>query len=401
MINPVHPETAHISAVRAWRFSQGLASLGNRVVLLTGPSPDGSTPSAEFDAHDWSEPLVLSCATNARSAGIAPLRGPLRKLGTAWNMFRGGGMQGDWVRCAVNAVALRADSFAPDLVWCTFGKMEAVFAAKRIAERAACPWVLDIKDNWELYVPRGMRRLMAWRTRGWSAVTANAGFTAEKARKWQRAQAKVVYSGVDDAFYESLPEEHAVGAVFRVNLVGSLYFPGSLDAFLRGLRKWAEGGPASAAAKTQLCYMGADGARFDSAVEAGLPSIEVHNAGYVDTKQMAEFCRGAAVNAYIGHPGTFHHKVLELLACNRPLLVVPSEGPEEKILARRTGGLLLEAADEDEVAAAIARIFADRYATPIHRQDGGETSREFSWPNQAACLNTILQRVLTSSRGAK
>ena len=401
MINPVHPATAHISAVRAWRFSQELSRLGHRVVLLTGPSPDGSTPSAEFDAHDWSAPYVLSCTTNTGSAANASLGEPLRKLGTAWNMLSSGGTQGDWVRCAVITIARRAESFKPDLVWCTFGKMEAVFAAQRIAARARCPWVLDIKDNWELYVPRGMRRLMAWRTRGWSAVTANAGFTADKARRWQRAQAEVVYSGVDGAFYEQSPAEHGAETAFRLNLVGSLYCPESLDTIVRGLRKWAEGLPDPTAAKTQLCYMGADGARFDSAVGAGLSRIEVRNAGYIDTQHMAALCRAAAVNAYIGHPGTFHHKLLELLACDRPILVVPSETTEEKSLARKAGGLLLEAADEDEVAGVIGRIFADWQATPVERKDGVEPSREFSWSTQAASLNTILQQVLTGSRGAK
>jgi len=146
--------------------------------------------------------------------------------------------------------------------------------------------------------------------------------------------------------------------------------------------------------------MGADGARFDSAVGAGLSRIEVRNAGYIDTQHMAALCRAAAVNAYIGHPGTFHHKLLELLACDRPILVVPSETTEEKSLARKAGCLLMEAADEGEVADVIKRIFADWQATPLERKGGGESRREFSWPNQAARLNTILQQVRTGARGS-
>ena len=70
-----------------------------------------------------------------------------------------------------------------------------------LAKAFGCPWVLDIKDNWELYVPSGLRRLMAWRTRGWAAVTANAEFTARKANIWQRSDAAIIYSGVDDVFF--------------------------------------------------------------------------------------------------------------------------------------------------------------------------------------------------------
>ena len=74
-----------------------------------------------------------------------------------------------------------ADAFQPDIVWTTFGSLEAVLVAKRAAARRRCPWVLDIKDNPEVFIPAGLRKVMAWRTRGCAALTANAQFTADVA----------------------------------------------------------------------------------------------------------------------------------------------------------------------------------------------------------------------------
>ena len=195
MVNPVHPSTPHISAVRAWRFAEELAHRGHRVVLLTAHRADGGADQGPpTDNHDWHEPLVLSFAgVNRKVPSVSPPR-PLRRAATAVRLFRDGGRNGAWVRASVAGVTRSHAGFKPDVVWCTFGTMEGVFAAKQIAKVTGCPWVLDVKDNWELYVPRGMRRLMAWRIKGWSAITANAESTAYVAAKWHDASPAVIYS---------------------------------------------------------------------------------------------------------------------------------------------------------------------------------------------------------------
>ena len=175
MVNPVHPSTPHISAVRAWRFAEELAHRGHRVILLTAHRADGDpTQSPTVATHDWHEPLVMSFAGINRKAPGFSLPRPLRRAATAVRMLRDGGRNGAWVRASVAGITPSLAAFKPDVVWCTFGAMEGVIAAKQIANVVGCPWVLDVKDNWELYVPRGMRRLMAWRVKGWSALTANA-----------------------------------------------------------------------------------------------------------------------------------------------------------------------------------------------------------------------------------
>lgn len=399
MINPVHPRTPHISAVRAWRFAQELASLGHRVVLLTAPLTDEPQEQiTDFERHNWKTAFVLPCVSEAVGVPKALGWAVFRKLATAVRMLWEGGWQGGWVRRSVAVAGRFGAAFEPDVVWCTYGKMESVFAARRIAALAGCPWVLDIKDNWELYVPRGLRRLMVWRTRGWAAVTANAEFTADKARQWQHAVPTVIYSGVDDAFYERPTAAVSSTTGFRINLVGSLYHRGYLRGFLIGLRRWAETVVKTASSTIELCYMGADSTMLDEELKLYPAGVPVRRFGYVDVGEMAVKCQQGAVNVYIAHSGTFHHKLLELLACGRPLLAVPQEDGESRSLARQAGGQLLEAADEAEVEAGLARIYHDWTNNFADSVASGVPVHHYSWRNQALRLEAVLKEVISMEK---
>ena len=174
MVHPVHPSTPHVSAVRTWRFAQELAALGHRVVLLTA-TPEGETAACEVHSdHDWKKPLLLACASAASAEPKTHWPTSLRRVRTALRMLWQGGAAGTWLRAAVITGTRLPPAFQPDVIWCTFGQMEAVFAARQLARKLRRPWVLDLKDNWELFVPRGLRKLMAWRIRGSAAATANA-----------------------------------------------------------------------------------------------------------------------------------------------------------------------------------------------------------------------------------
>ena len=396
MINPVHPRTPHISAVRAWRFAQELASLEHRVVLLTAPlAGEPPVEIEDINRHVWNTAFVLPCAsgtTDASKRGGARVFG---KLATAVRMLWEGGALGGWVRRSVLVAGLLGEMFEPDVVWCTFGKMEAVFAARRIATLAGRPWVLDVKDNWELYVPRGLRRLMVWRTRGWAAVTANAQFTAVKARQWQRTEPTVVYSGVDDAFYERAIAALSPTTLFRINLIGSLYHRGHLCVFLKGLRRWSAGMCKTDSATIELCYMGADNAMLDEELERHPLDLAVRRFGYVNVGELAVNCQQGAVNAYIAHSGGFHHKLLELLACGRPLLTVPQEDDESRSLIRQADGLLIEAADEAAVEAGLAQVYRNWINGFAAGVAPSMPARQHSWQSQAQQLETVLTAVIT------
>ncbi len=394
LVNPVHPSTPHISGVRAWRFACELAGMGHRVVLLTAtrPGTDQGQPQAVADTHNWREPLVLAPAAFAGTAPTWRLAA-LRKIRTFWQMLRHGGYHAAWSNAAVAATEQLAPVFRPQVVWATVGKMESAFVARRLSRSLGVPWVLDLKDNWELYVPAPLRAAMARRLSGWGAVTANAGSTGADARRWHRAEPRVVYSGVDDAFFRAADTHVVAGdGRFVVNLVGSLYFSDRLQELLRGIDHWSRRLSEADRGRVQVRYIGGDTAMFEQAVQATKLSVSSHAGGYVAIEQMAAAARSAAVNMYLTHDGSFHHKLLELLASGRPVMAFPKESDESRGLAAQVEGELIEPSNTEGVAAALDAIHrhccSDR---PRHAHAADQSpARRYSWNAQARLLEEVL-----------
>jgi glycosyltransferase involved in cell wall biosynthesis len=307
-------------------------------------------------------------------------------------MIRYGGNMTVWVTECERMVDERLLGFRPDVIWCTFGRMESALLARSLARRFGCPWVLDLKDNWDLYVPRGLRRLMAWRTRGWSRVTANARFTAEKARRWQRTEADIVYSGVEDAFFSQLAGADASDRL-TVNVVGSVYSDVRLRALLHGIGLWAESLDDARRARVLVCYMGPDARRFADVSRDLARIVAVGVEGYVGVERMAAACRSAVANTYVKHDGTFHHKLLELLSCGVPVVVVPSESEESRGLARAVGGALHECPDAAVVADTIGAL-SRRPRPPAQLPVAGPAGAEYSWTSQSVRLRAVLRSVV-------
>jgi glycosyltransferase involved in cell wall biosynthesis len=391
-VNPIHPDTPHISGTRAWRFAQALAARGHRVVLLTGTAPGAeSAPVARPADHDWRRPLVVAVApfdTTARSAG-----GPrfLEKLATAWRLLRHGGRQRAWVDAALPAARELSPGFRPDAVWTTFGRMEAVVAARRIARALRVPWVLDLKDNWELFVPGPLRWIMARRIRGWHAMTTNAKAHGAFARRWHGSDAHVIYSGVDEAFLGTgVGSPPGEDGRFVLNLVGSLYFEGRLAGLLGGIAAWAATLPPRDRAQVLLRYLGGDVEMFERGVAAAGLALDSEACGYVPVASMAAACRRAAINLYIAHDHSFHHKLLELLACGRPVLCVPSEGDEARHLAGDLRGELIDAADAPGIMEALQAVHRRWSAGDRQPAPAADLYRRLSWESQASLLEGVL-----------
>ena len=390
VVTTVHPATPHISAMRTWRFAQALAARGHQPVLIcAGPAVGTAAPvrRPEPARHDWSRPLVLEVPA-----------APVRWTGRAFTLVRllvDGGNLAPWTRAAVAAARGLIQDFRPDLVWTTFGRLEAVIAGRRIARVAGCPWVLDLKDNWELYVPAPLRRAMVRRISGWAALTANAEFNRDLARRGLGGEATVVYSGVDAAFLARAGHLDP-GAGFAINLVGSLYDPRWLAVLLAGVRRWAAALAPEARRELRLVYLGADQRAFAAGLVRQPPGIAAASTGWVAVADLARACRGAGVNAYLFHPGTFHHKLLELLACGRPVLAVPGERAESRVLAAGTGGDLRTAASPAAVARELARAHT-RWRAAVGPAPAGPFA-PFGWDAQAAVLEGVLVGAAAAAR---
>jgi glycosyltransferase involved in cell wall biosynthesis len=271
--------------------------------------------------------------------------------------------------------------------------MESVLLARRVARVWRCPWVLDIKDNWELYVPYGMRRVMAYRSRGWKAITANSRFTQEKARTWQRTDATVIYSGVDHAFIEAGRSTERDNRTFRLALVGSLYSRDAVSRLLIGLRQWINALAPQERRSVSLHYYGSDHRLLSEAITASAVKLAVDVAGHQRAPELARSCSLAAVNLYVSHSGGFHSKLLELLACGKPVVAFPREGQESLDLAIRVGGDLRVIEGPAQLASELVSLHAG-WKEKAGRTAASPVMDAFTWRSQSSVLEAVLENVV-------
>ena len=115
---------------------------------------------------------------------------------------------------------------------------------------------------------------------------------------------------------------------FRVVLIGGLYDEEHVRGFLAALGAWLGTLDPADREQVELVYAGASRDLLEAELAARPLHCRTRINGYLPLDDLGQLCRSAALNAYIWSPGTFHHKLLELLACRRPVLCFPGERPE-------------------------------------------------------------------------
>ena len=145
-VNHCHPDTPHVCAVRLREFALAMAARGHWIGLLTPtPAPDdididdGALPAALRD-HDWSRPFVLACRPTAAPLTHAlhahRLPPPVSKAMVLWCYLVKGGVFWNWTAASRKCWPILAASFAPDVVWATFGNVDALDIGRGIAAAA-------------------------------------------------------------------------------------------------------------------------------------------------------------------------------------------------------------------------------------------------------------------------
>lgn len=379
LISGTHPDAAHISGVRAARFAAELARAGHHCVLLCPPLP-GQPPTDPVSlSRDWSTPLVVAAALpDARAHRFG-------SLGTMVNILRYGGNRIDLAKGLRVAGDALIETFRPQAMWCTFGTLETVAVTRALGRRNAIPWLFDIKDNPDVYIPRLLRPVLARRLHGWAALQGNSQLHADEAQRWLRVRPEVVYSGVDTVFFERQPVGSAQPAY--VTLVGSVYFADKLDCFIDGVAAYNR----SAKAPLRILHLGSQLAMLERSAARHGGIVPVEGAGYVVPAEMARICQGAIANAYIFNKQTFHHKAFELFACGRPVIAFGGELPETIDQARRLGVVLDRPADSPGIVAALNTAMA---------LPGGPLRPEhvsfFTWREQTAMVGSALANITGS-----
>lgn len=379
-VNHCHPDTPHVCATRVARMAEACARAGHQVVLLTETlegrmahlSPS-QLPHA-LENHDWSRPLLVDCPPRpapilkAMREGRLPrwLRLPL----LAAHYVGRSGLFTDWRDGAAPYVEQLARHFRPQAAWATFGNTDAWIIARQVTSRSGGIWVADLKDPWSIFIPAPLRHLLARRFVP-HAFTALSDQHGDEIRRWFGQPATTIYSGIDPSFL-SVPPPPGPGP-WKVLVIGALYDRNHLNQLAEGLRRWGQ--PAS------IVYAGSEGARLRDA----LPGWTVETPGYVDLDTLRKLAAKCHASLYVRNPrALYQHKLVELLALDRPVLCLPQEAPEALAIAARLGAEFRSCVDADALAQGLTELVGR------HRPVDRLRLADYTWDSQAQRLLKVL-----------
>ena len=387
----------HVCALRGRGFAEAMARRGHQVVLLseTLSRDDDAIAAAELGralgAHDWTIPYRLACAPRRapllRRARLGRLPWLCNKAVLAAAYATRGGPFADWVDGTRPSWDVLADGFRPQVVWGIFGNTGAWIIARQIAKRAEAPWVMDLKDGWDHFVPAGMRAATARRFAGAAAATALSEPHAAELRARFGIETEVVYSGIPSAALDP-PGQAPDASASDIVVSGSLYESESVDILIAGLGRWLA---RRDGARPRLRYFGADGDRLRDAAAGLGDSCEIDIQGYRPLPELFEALRQSRVNLYVRSPRSlFHHKLIELLSCGRPIVSIHHECEDARRIAAELGGRLTGCANADELARRLDEAWRSAAFAPPARAP----MARYTWDAQAALLERVLERAV-------
>ncbi len=402
-VNYMHPDVPHVSGMRLHYFAKALARRGHQIVLLTRSKDDESEPlslqtvETELRNHDWASPYHLPTQP-INTWSLRKIRDPasprlMRQLLILWNYPFGKGLFSDWSAGSRIYWPLLAKEFRPQVTWGTFGNVDAWVVARGIAKEASADWVMDVKDGWESFIPRGFRHILAWRFQDAAAMTANSQFFGEQFEQWFPHNATVIYSGADDNWFKAKEQDDDA---FQITMIGSVYSDEHLERFLAGLEQWVNGLPEIPNRRIRFSYAGGDNERVRLACKTIEKSCEIEIYGYLPQETLAELCQSSTVNVYIWQSSGFHHKVLELLCARRPIISFPGEHEEARALAAEVAGQLYACEDSPALIAALDEI-CNKDSELIEYKS---KLKQFSWTYQAELLERVFETAVSETENA-
>lgn len=392
-VNHCHPEKPHVCAVRMREFARAMAGRGHQVVLLTETLSEeerGQCPevlAGRLAEHDWSAPFRLDIAPagyeRLSQARRGELPGQAGKALLSMHYLFYGGVHRDWQEGVRRCLPVLAESFQPDVVWATFGNATSWQIARDIAGESACPWVADMKDHWQSFIPAVLRRPLASRYGDAAAFTAFSDDHVATIREWFRRPGQVVYSGIDPALYpeQALPAQ-------TITLTGAVYDEADLTVLIDGIEAAVREMEAAARQEVRFYYAGydADMVRAQTARLEKLIAVDIREQQPLGA--WLEVLSGAAVNCYVKSNRTFHHKIFDLAGAGKPVLTVPPETDEARNIAVLAGVTLSGAVTAGEVAELV------QAALSKNSPDGPVDRAALSWEQRAGILEDILHSVI-------
>lgn len=393
-VNQCHPETPHVCAVRLREFAAAMARRGHQVVLLTetlqreDPGDTGDGPERQIPGHDWETPLHVACkpatAPFLERLQDGKLPAGLRQAVIATSYVARGGVFAHWAEGSRETVAVLARAFKPDVVWATFGCTDVWNIARRLAAAAGCPWVADIKDNWENFIPVGLRAFLAGRYADAAHFTALSQAHADIAAARFGTPATVIHSGVSHTATQSEVDEERSGP-FRILAAGSIYDGAAFAAITRGIADWL--GRDTTNRPIEFGYFGNDHERVEAIVAPLATCCRITVRPFVENSELEAELARASVIVYPRHPPSlYHHKFIEYLATGHPVISLPGETAECRAIAHEVDGPFYSCDSAGDVADSLSAIEAGNYPS-LNRN----RLADYSWDAQAVLLEGVLR----------
>lgn len=396
-VNHCHPDTPHVCAVRVREFANAMAERGHRIMLLTATlTPEDRDIASDALAsalrdHDWSRPFRLPCRPISAPLTLAlqqhRLPAPVSKAMVLWCYLAKGGAFWNWTAASRKYWPVLAESFSPDVVWATFGNVDTLDIARGISAASGCPWVIDIKDPWDAFVPGSLAALVARRYADASALTALSEAHRDGAGLHFAKPVEVVYSGVAVDRLESAPRQRPDDRIFRLVLTGSTYDPGDLATLVAAIGDWLANLQPGAMSEAEFVYAGDDHVRVADATGGLRRHCILRILPRIDPVALAELQASASANLYVkGRTTPFHHKIIELLAAGRPIICHPAETSEAVRIAGAARVPFYSCAERPQLYAAFDAVAANTGRISLDRAVLGR----YTWRAQSAVLERVL-----------
>ena len=316
-------------------FATALSKRGHEIILFTETLDSSLTSEpvqktgARLKKHSFDKPLYIAAAPVGfpllKFLRHGRLPWGLRQLIIFWYFWRHQGVFTDWRKSSQPYLKLIADEFRPDIIWSTFGGSDCWNIARDLSGMAGCPWVADIKDNWDIFIPGPFKLPLAQIYTDAVALTTFSDFHRTRSTPFFTMEKFTLYSGLDTHVMASTPIQD--GDLFQISLIGSVYNRTHLETVLQTIETWTIA-EAFTGKRVQLVYAGTAKTEVETILDRLNPSFEVALRSYLNQEDYYSLLKSSHVNMYIRNEKAFHHKVFELMAARRTVICYPAETDE-------------------------------------------------------------------------
>jgi hypothetical protein len=171
----------------------------------------------------------------------------------------------------------------------------------------------------------------------------------------------------------------------EILITGSLYRSDILVQLLQAILAWQKANPG-----TKFLYARGNKNILEQAMSSSNSAVDVKNLGRLSPHDLWERQRNVRINVYVRKPpNLFYHKLLELLAADRPILAYPGETDESHSIAKSVNRLFFSCEDQDRIHHAL-----DQTASTADASRDSTSLGQFSSQYKAKKLSELFSETI-------